>query len=367
MYLMVCLLVVTSFISASESLSLINRKNRSLRSVKLTLSPDSVEPQGDHRLLAHKNRITRKNSIIFKNIISTDAALVITASKKMIEFFDSHLKPIAHVTHTNDTINKDVVLCPYNKTVLAVTDKQCRSIDIRTQQKADISLKHQMLKAAFVNQELCAAATVAGISLYDLRTKKEIECVNNNKCIVSAFDVLPDSLMVATGYTNGLVDLWDLRNPIKPIKQWGNTSSGPYRVFELTHTDQHIVWLDEEYRLHVATADHNIIECSFKIPYKNKQSNYHPCFSKINDNQVALGCKDRISIIDLASYQHQTLHLEGELPYTLYTLGTHDEFYTTTHINVLSSQDSSIQKWTLVTQDEFDCIKKKTSTLKKNN
>lgn len=367
MYLMVCLLVVTSFISASEPISLINRKDRLLNSVKLGVSPDSVEPHEDHRLLPHKNRIKRKNSIIFKNIISTDAALVITASKKMIEFFDSHLKSIAQVPHTNYSINKDVVLCPCNKTVLAVKDKQCTRIDIHTQKKTDISLTHQMLKAAFVNQDLCAAATVAGISLYDLRTKKEIECVNNNKCIASAFDVLSDNLMVATGYTNGLVDLWDLRNPIKPIKQWGNTSTRSHRVFELTHTDQHIVWLDEEYRLHLATADHNVIESSFKIPYKNKQSNYHPCFSKVNDNQVALGCKDRISIIDLASYQHQTLHLEGELPCTLYTLGAHDEFYTTTHINVLNSQDSSIQKWTLITQDEFDCINKQRNTHKKNN
>ncbi len=142
--------------------------------------------------------------------------------------------------------------------------------------------------------------------------------------------------------------------------------SGSYRIIELMHTSKHIVWLNEEYRLHLATAHHDTAEYSFKIPYKNKKSNYHPCFSKINNNKVALGYKDRISIFDLASYEHQSFQLEGELPYTLYAVGTHDEFFTTTHLSPLTSQDSSTQKWTLVTQEEMDFIKNKSMSPKKN-
>lgn len=205
-----------------------------------------------------------------------------------------------------------------------------------------------------------------GISIYDLRNKQEIKCIDQNRVTVTALDILPDDTRVVTGNSNGLVTIWDLRNAIQPVKQWNNSLSNSYGILELRHTDKHIVWLDTEYRLHFASADYDAAEYSYKIPYKNKKSNHHPCLTKINDNKVALGYKDTVNVIDLASYQHQSLELEGELPHTLYTLGAHDDFFTTIHISSLHSEHSSIQKWTLITQEEMDFIKNKSMSPKKN-
>ncbi|BDC35120.1 hypothetical protein Noda2021_10780 [Candidatus Dependentiae bacterium Noda2021] len=365
MHLIISLLLFSSCTWALESGSLINRKSKALQNTQ-----DATDHQMcsfEYHLLRHKKSVERPN-IIFKNIISHDATIVVAASKNQIELFNSSLQPQAALSNEDvKNPNKDLMLSALNKTLVVLKEKNCSAFDVETQKETNLQLKCPAKRAVFIDENIFAAATLAGISLYDLRIKQEVECVDHKKNTVNALDNLEKETLLASGYTNGLVSLWDLRNPEKPLHEWSKNTSQSHRIMDLVHTDKHIIWLNDEYRLSLADSVGNDSVVSYKLPYKNKGSHHHPCLSKVNAHIIALAYKDRIRIIDLSSYQFHSVELKGELPHTLYEMAGHDEFYVTTHLCSITGKNSTIQKWTLATQEEVDFIEKKTITPKKNN
>lgn len=364
MYLIMSFIVMSSFIAASDSMSLVNRKYKVMQHSTNTQLDECAKNTDEYKLLKHARSFETYGKAIFKNLISKDAMVVVLASKKTIELCNSNLHPQAQIGIPDNIYHndyKDVTLSPSDKILLVLREQNCTTFDVQTKEENDVGLKHPARRAAFLDDNTFVAGTTAGISLYDLRNNQEIECVNQKHYTLTALDHIENEITVATGYTNGLINLWDLRNPVKPLKEWNKNTSKTSQVIDLKYTDEYALWVDENDHLHLA----DIPTAQPLLSHKIKRSFLHAsnhclCLSKVNARQVAIGYENKIQLIDLSSLQCHTATVEDDLV----EFATHDTFYITTHYR---DKISTVHKWIPATQEEVNLMKYKTSTPKKNN